>query len=321
MGRDVAARLFAIVGAFLALYSVSIWSLSQGGNAISSVPGLDPRAPVVSAYFAIIFIGILLCLASLLAIVHARATSDTADGRFPAVWLGTTKFKDPKALSARLYVAFLFTVTLLVPAASLVHLNGKLADGPLWNEALPAATSLQVACALPGFWPFGTCSVEEKAKTAVLRALEIKDSQKAGQARLWLANRQCDLHWHMEMAGPQVAARVKAGGDILSGKEQAARDQLKFQGSTEAGVILPLATRLDADLSKPVFCTGPNNQSAVCSKDEQCRGNEWLPLLSPLLVIVTTMAGWLSFAWLVLVELLGARLRPRKSIRENGNAE
>ena len=44
----------------------------------------------------------------------------------------------------------------------------------------------------------------------------------------------------MEMAGPQVAARVKAGGDILSGKEQAARDQLKFQGSTEAGVILPL---------------------------------------------------------------------------------
>lgn len=312
MGRDALQRLFSILGGFLAFYSVSVWSLSQGGNAISAVPGLDPRTPAGSAYYAVIIIGALLFLACLVAIAFSRAERDTTQWRFPVFGLGDAKVEAPNAWSMRLYVAFLFIVTLLVPAASLVHLNRKLADGIVWNEALPASATTNVACAMPRFWPFGSCADRENS-LAILEAVEIENGKAgADRARTWLANHACDIHWHLGMAGPQVEQRTKNNGRVLSQAEDNARNWLALQGG-DREKKLRAVTGLQAGATpapvSPEFCAGPRDRSDICRKDEDCRGDQWLPLVSLLLVVLTTLAAWGALLWLVAVEWLRPDLR------------
>jgi len=91
MSSEALARLFGIVSGFLCLYSLSVLSISQGGTALSVIPGLEPRAPVQSAYFAIIIVGLGMSVACLIAIVHVRRPVGAHGWRFPIVGLGDTR--------------------------------------------------------------------------------------------------------------------------------------------------------------------------------------------------------------------------------------
>lgn len=305
MGRDALARLFGIVGGFISLYSLSAWSLSQGGTQLSAVPGLEPRSPVTSAYFAVIIIGVCLGIACLLAIAHVRQPLGESGWRFPIVGLGDAKVERPGAWSTRLYAAFLFAALLLLPAAALVHLNRQLAkDGLVWNEVLPIAAALPGACALPRMWPFGTCAAEGQAVSDLLGAREVKDGKvTASPARLWLVNRRCDLAWERGMAGPQVDERMKGGGSAVSASEKRAWDELPLQGADAAKRLIGSAIAL-APAAPPHFCAGPRDRSAICAADaSKCRGVEWVRGVSPLLVLLPSLAAWGTLLWLSLVEL------------------
>ena len=324
MGRDAAAHPYGIVGVVMAFYAISLWSLSQGGNAISEIPGLDPRAPVVSAYFGIMFIGVMLSLTSSFAIVHARATTDPAQWKLPIIGLGDAKIENPKAVSTCLYVGFLFTFILLIPAGSLIQLNKQLAgeDGRIWNEALPASAIVSVGCMMPRFWPFGTCPTDDDTVNTFIAVQKLSGGKKE-DARLWLANHQCDVQWHMRMTGPQVEARMKAGGNVLSPQEELAWDNLKTEDPRIQNQI-SILSRLDFNVATvsppPEYCAGPEDRSDICKETERCRGDQWLPMISPFAVIAATLLGWGSFLWLILIELLWSLLFPKKPV-ENRNAE
>jgi hypothetical protein len=319
MGRDALARLFGIVGGFVSLYSLSAWSLSQGGTQLSAVPGLEPRAPVTSAYFAVIIIGVCLGIACLLAIAHVREPVDQTGWRFPIVGLGDAKIGSPDALSTRLYAAFLFAALLLLPAAALVHLSGQLAkDGLIWNEALPAGAAVPAACVLPRLWPFGSCnSALQAAASDIFNAREINEGKiTETPARLWLVNRRCDLAWERGMSGPQVAERTKGGGSAVSESEQQSWDALHLQGAEVEKRLVELADGGRSVVAAPLphFCAGPRDRSAICAADPaECRGVEWKRTWSPLLVLVPSLAAWGALLWLSVVELGWARFGPRNS--------
>lgn len=297
MGRDALSRLFGIAGGFVSLYALSAWSLSQGGTALSAVPGLEPRAPAQSAYFAIIIIGIVLFATASIGIAHISQPAGAMGWRFPIVGLGDAIIDRPRALSTRLYVTFLSLWLLVLPAAALVHLNRQLVgNGWIWNERLPAAAVTNAACALP-FWPFGSCKTggERASADAIIVAPEVRDGMPTTTpARLWLASHPCDLQWERGLAGPQTAARLKEGGPLVSASEQAARRDLNaLPGSIRDALRTALSNAGNEPGQDPGYCAGTRDRSALCKQDEaKCRGVAWLRLSSPVLVIVPSLLGW-----------------------------
>lgn len=300
MGRASLARLFSVVGGFLALYSLSIWIVTQGGAAITELPGLDSRAPVVSAYFAIIVIGIALCIVALSGAAYARLPRGPEHTALPLVGLGDKPDVSPASRSVKIYVACVLVVCVLVPAATLYHLNKTVAGrGRLWNEALPAGASVPVACVLP-YW-FGACGAA--ARDDVLEAKELIGGKLGPErGRLWLLNHACDAVWDRGMAGPQVAERRKSQLPLVTRDEAESRAALKERGSEANKRLLALAGLAQASLdASPDECSGKRDRSAVCKADEtRCRGAEWKPSASWLAVVVPTALGWLSTIWLLL---------------------
>lgn len=297
MSREALARFFGIVAGFVSLYSLSAWSLSQGGTVLSAVPGLDPLARVTSAYFAIVIIGICLSAACVLAIAHARQPVGQIGWRFPIVGLGDTKVVRPRAWSVRVYVGFLFVVLLLLPAAALVHLNRQLAgDGIVWNSELPGASAVTAGCALPGFWPFGNC--DNPLGLPIAQALGRDVSGAGSPDQLWLVNKRCDIAWARGMAGPQVANRLKQGGSVESDDEAAAWRTFDAR-QTAVGSARTHEPGVRAD----TYCAGPYHRSGTCAENlGSCRGVQWVYWASPLLVMVPSLVAWGLLAWLV-VEL------------------
>jgi hypothetical protein len=322
MNREAYGSLFSLFGGSNILFAVSMWVVTQGGLADLSLPGLDSHAKIASSYFSIILIGFLLFLTGLVGTGHARKSrSDAAKlAPIPAVGLGKDGEYTPGTVPGVIYEIVILFLFIVVPAASLIHLNRQVAgEGTLWNEELPAGAHLTAGCLLPGWWPFGNCDEASDpnapAVLAAVRALrDVKDTGNPpvfedgnNMSRLWLTNHWCDVYWAREMAGPQVKARNKCtdpsdpiGG--LSENEARSFAALALLGPDDADKVrkFALARRGLPAACEPSYsstCTGISNRSQACSDTGAgCRGIEWIRVLSPTLIILPTLLGWLGAA-------------------------
>jgi hypothetical protein len=308
MGRSSLGRLFSVIGGFLALYSLSIWIVTQGGAAVSALPGLDSRAPVVSAYFAIVIIGVALGIVALAGAAHARLPRGPDDMTLPLVGLGDKPDVKAGSCSAKAYVAGVLVVCVLIPAATLVHLNDKVAGhGWIWNETLPAGTAIPVGCVLP-YWPFGSCGAGFlTAREYVLGAKELKEGDVGNQqGRLWIANHRCDPIWDRGMAGPQVIERKRLQQSLVTYDEAEARSTLGKRGEEPSRLLRSLAGLSDLAAAPTDLCSGKRDRSDICKADEaRCRGVEWIRGASTFAVVASSLFGWLGTIWLVIALLLG----------------
>ena len=270
MSRLGLARLWATLGTLLAVYSVGTWIVVQGGKTFAELPGLEERSPVTSAYQAILIVGTLLGVLSAVGLFYFRTPRPAGDTLFPIVFVADAGSHDRRGWSLRLYQAFFLAVFLVLPAASLVQLTSAvLQRGILWHDGDPALGSIVVKNAFA--WTQGISSDDEEE--GLCRSTVTRDG-----GFTWLANMRCD---------PVKAARLRP----FEKNGVSIEDDAK---TAEASCVKALALR------NAQKCEGVRDISEECEKSERhCRGMQWLPILSPTLMITTTVFGAIMMAWLL----------------------
>ena len=279
MSQSGLARVWSFLGALLALYAVGTWIILQGGKSFAELPGLEGRSPVTSAYEAVIIIGLLLGILSAVGLAYIRKAEGSDEGLLPIVGIADTAPHRMHSVSMFFYQGFFVLIFLLVPAASLYKLNHDvLSDGVLWHSGDPALGSISVRNAF---------SLTQD--NAIEYACSGEVTREVGYT--WLANKRCDI--------------VKAN-DLKPFKQTGSTTEEDIGKATEASeCVRDLARgRLKTDTCKNVL-----DISEECEKSERnCRGIQWLPVISPLAQAVPTFFGWGMCLWL-LVELTYRKIR------------
>ena len=277
MSQSGLARVWSFLGALLALYAVGTWIILQGGKSFAELPGLEGRSPVTSAYEAVIIIGLLLGILSAVGLAYIREAEGSDEGLLPVVGIADTAPHRMNSASMFFYQGFFLLIFLVVPSVSLYKLNHDvLHDGVLWHSGDPALGSISVRNA---FSLTQDNAKEYACSTEVARA---KDST-------WLANKRCDI--------------VKAN-DLKPFKQTGSTTEEDI-GKAHKGCVRDLAN----DRIKDNTCENVLDISEECEKSERnCRGVQWLPVISPLAQAVPTFFGWGMCLWL-LVELTYRKIK------------
>jgi hypothetical protein len=271
MSKAGLARVWSILGALLALYATGTWIVLQGGKAFAEIPGLERGAPVASAYQAIVMIGVLLGILCATGIRHMRASDATKETLLPVVAIGDVGPHNISAWSMRLYQCTFFVAFVLVPAAALYKLNDAVLErGVLWRDGDAALGGVALKNAFA--WTRGDLP-SDVSEHACVGAM-------AWQGRYWLADMRCDL---ARNAG--LAPFVETGKTIAENAK-----------SSAPGCARDLAVAR----STPGVCSSTRDISEACEdSSRRCRGVEWLPTLSPLLMVTSTIFGWAMSFWLI----------------------
>lgn len=303
MGREALSRLFAVFGAFVSLYALSAAVLLQGGTALSVVPGLEPRSPAQSFYFATIVVGFSLMITAVVAIAHVRLPipANSTGWAFPIVWLGDVEIEQSRHWSVRVYVFALVSIIFLIPSGALYHFNVVMnQNGVVWNESLPAAATYRVGCTFH-FWPFAECNADEQKQYIAFASVPaFKDGKENGLSRSWLSSHECDFAAWREMTGPQVVQRTKLKGPAVTHDELVSRSHpIQLDPASRTRLEQPHET--DSEEVRYSYCASPALRSDLCVADvSKCRGIEWTSF-SPILVMVSTVIGWVStFSFLII---------------------
>jgi hypothetical protein len=238
------------------------------------VPGLEGRAPVTSAYEAVLIIGLLLGVLSAVGIRYMRKSQGNDQGLLPVVAIADTGPHDMNSWSMRAYQGFFVLIFLFLPAISLYKLNHDvIADGVLWHDGDPALGSIALKNAFA--WTRGTKEQDAKEYDCRKEVTRAKDYT-------WLANKRCDV--------------VKANGLKPFDKAVRSTAQNIDEATNAAACVRELATA-SVDTDK---CERATDISEECEISERrCRGIQWLPFLSPLAQAALTFIGWGMFVWLV----------------------
>jgi hypothetical protein len=267
------ARVWSFMGSLLALYAAGTWIILQGGKSFAELPGLEGRAPVTSAYEAVLIIGLLLGLLSAVGLTYMRKSRGTGQGPLPVVGIGDIGPHDMNSASMRFYQAFFVLIFLFLPAIALFKLNHDvIKDGVLWHDGDPALGSISFKNT------FGWTR-EDASEYACRREVTRPNDY------TWLANRRCDI-----LKANNLRPFNKAGMSTNENLEKI---------TTAPACVHDLAKgRVNTDT-----CDNTRDISEECEKSERnCRGIQWLPFLSPLAQAALTLFGWAMFVWLV-VEL------------------
>jgi hypothetical protein len=272
MSRSGLARVWSILGALLALYAIGTWIILQGGKSFAEIPGLEGRAPITSAYQAVLIVGTLLGILSAVGILYMRKSEGAGEGLLPVVAIADVGPHDMRSWSMRLYQGFFFFVFLLVPAVALYQLNDAVLErGVLWHNGDAALGAIAVKNAFA--WTRGTSDQDTKEYAC-------QNEVTRGDGFMWLANMRCDI-----VKANRLKPFAKTGRSIAENAESAS----------------PACTRdLALARSKIESCENATDVSEECETSERhCRGMQWLPLTSPLLLAGTTIFGWTMFLWLI----------------------
>jgi hypothetical protein len=263
--------VWSVLGALLALYAIGTWVILQGGKSFAELPGLDGRAPVISAYEAVVIVGTLLGILSGVGIQYMHNIRGAGEALLPVVGIGDTGPHDTRSLAMRLYQSFFFLVFLLVPAVALYQLNAAvLQRGVIWHDGDAALGGIALQNAFS--WTRGAS--DQDAREYDCRNVVTRDG-----GFVWLASTRCDV---------VKASRLKPFAS--AGKSM----------TEDAEPRPPACTRdLAIARSKIEKCEGATDVSEICEASERrCRGMQWLPVLSPLLLVGATIFGWAMFVWL-----------------------
>jgi hypothetical protein len=201
-----------------------------------------------------------------------RTTKFADEAMLPVVAIGDVGPHDIHSWSMRIYQGFFFFVFLLVPAAALYQLNSVVLErGVLWHDSDPAlgGIALKNAYALTR----GTSDQD-------MKEYGCRNEVKRSNGFVWFANMRCDL-----VKANRLKPFDKGGKSVAENAEASA----------------PSCTReLAVARSKIEACENARDISEQCESSERhCRGMQWLPIMSPLLLIVCTVFGWAMFVWLV----------------------
>jgi hypothetical protein len=97
---------------------------------------------------------------------------------------------------------------------------------------------------------------------------------------VWFTNMRCDI-----VKANRLKPFDKAGGSTVENVESS---------------TLTCTRALAIARSKMEACENTTDVSEECEVSERhCRGMQWLPILSPLLLVASTLFGWTMFAWLI----------------------
>jgi hypothetical protein len=282
MTRLGLARVWSVLGALLGIYSTGTWIILQGGKSFADIPGLDGRAPVTSAYQAILMIGVLLSALCAAGIQHIRTIETARDPLLPIVAIGDVGPHTLNTWSMRFYQGFFFVFFVLIPALSLYQLNISLFQrGILWHEGDPALGSILLK---NGYTlTAGTTNQDREEKAC-------RNNVKRAQGFLWLSNMRCD---------PVKAKQLKPFSDTGKSIREDA-------DSSPPNCVRSIAIS-NANSSS---CKNARDISELCEENERrCRGIQWFPLGSPLLLATATVCGWFMFGLLAIVLWRGWRRR------------
>ena len=271
MSRAGLARVWGTLGALLALYATGTWIVLQGGKAFAEIPGLEVKSPVTSAYLAVPIIGTLLGILSAVGLWFMRTTRPEGEGLFPVVAIADVGPHRMTASSMVVYQSFFVLMFLAVPAASLFRLNDVILQrGILWHDDDPALGSVVLKNAFTLTRGTGGVDASEYACASSV-------TREPGY--VWLGNMRCD---------PVKAARLKPfnkDGHTL--------------GEDAASAAMSCARDLALAQSQVQRCEGARDVSEECETSERnCRGVQWLPVVSPLILLGCTLFGWGMAAWL-----------------------
>jgi hypothetical protein len=192
MTTKALARMFSYLGAVLAVLAIGAWVNSQGGPNIFHYVSFDER-PTIDAYYAIFAISALLIIAALALAFYSRRQTDGWLNRIPVVRFSdkfpfvASSAAQPEQIGRRGFIAYqsaTLVLVLLIPAASLFHLNQYLLNdrGRVWNAAVRSVDSAPVRETIPFLWP-----------TAKGRAVLDSPAQNNGKADFRLADRIEDI--------------------------------------------------------------------------------------------------------------------------------
>jgi hypothetical protein len=265
------ARVWSFLGSLLALYAAGTWIILQGGKSFAELPGLEGRAPVTSAYEAVLIIGLLLGIVSVVGLLYMRKTGGRGESLLPVVGIADTGPHAMNSASMRVYQAFFVLIFLVLPAAALYKLNHDvIKDGVFWHDGDPALSSISFK---NGFGWTQENAKEYGCSGEVMRADDFT----------WLANRRCDI--------------VKAN-DLKPFKKTGLSPLENIEKATNASnCVRDLAN----DGLKTNTCENVRDISEECEKSERhCRGIQWFPFLSPFAQVALTAFGWGMVAWLLL---------------------
>ncbi len=146
------SKVWGLVGAFLAVYTLNAWSRSQGGPSFGKDLLLDGR-PIIDSFYATVVVSLLLAFVSLVALTYARRCHGRRwQERVPIPWFDEAAWSkaNPNDPVFKAFASALLLLFIALPAASLVHFNGKvLKYGVVWNPAASSVPLLRVADVLP----------------------------------------------------------------------------------------------------------------------------------------------------------------------------
>jgi hypothetical protein len=297
MSRSGLGRIWGILGALLALCAIGTMIVLQGGKSFAEIPGLDAKSPVTSAYLGIPIIGTLLGILGIIGLLYMRTERKQEEGLFPIVAVADLGPHRMATISMLLYQGFFVLVFLLIPAFSLYQLGSVvLQRGVLWHEGDPALGSIVLKNAFA--WSQGESNLD--AKEHACSSEVIRDARDHGYT--WLGNQRCDF-----VKAARLKPFLKDGDTLAQNVEAAAKT-----------CIRELAQRQTPDPNaKAQPCGGVRDISEACETSERtCRGVQWLPILSPILLVVPTIFGWAMFAWLLIEAIckkVGSRATQRHS--------
>src|ERR1700736_28529 len=103
MSRSGLARIWSVLGTLLALYAIGTWLILLGGKSFAELPGLEGRAPVTSAYEAVLLIGTLLGILSAVGIQYVRTARGTREALLPVVAIADVGPHEMHSLVMRVY--------------------------------------------------------------------------------------------------------------------------------------------------------------------------------------------------------------------------
>lgn len=274
MSRAGLARIWQVLGAILAVYATGTWIILQGGKSFAEIPGLEAKSPVTSAYIAVPIIGALLGILASVGLLFMRTARSRGKEVFPIVAIADVGPHTMKSFSMAAYQGFFVLLFLLVPSASLYQLNTiVLQRGVLWHDGDPALGSIALKNAY-GLTTEGSPQdgAEHSCASTVMRA----------EGFTWLANMRCDLVKNAQV-GPFSKAKAALVSDAEAAPEKTCTRELALQQSGQQR------------------CEGSRDLSEECEGYERhCRGVQWLPVISPLLLAVPTSFGLLMTAWLLI---------------------
>ena len=273
MSRAGLARIWGALGALLALYATGTWIILQGGKSFAEIPGLEAKAPVTSAYQAIPIIGVLLGVLAIVGLAHMRAKHQESESLFPIVAIADLGPHQLSAWSMRVYQGVFVLIFLLVPAAALVHLNSVvLQRGVLWHDGEPALSGIALKNA---YGPSATIGPDANESACASTITRPKDGY------VWLGNMRCDF---------AKAGRLKPFN----------KDGKSLADDAAGGPASSCTRDLALSQSRQQSCEGARDISEECETSERnCRGVQWLPFWSPVLLIVPAVFGWIMLIWLL----------------------